>query len=150
MIIHALKTVAVLCYVEDKIPTMKDINRYVTRKHAADWKDIGIELDLSLATLNIIEKDHPLKSEECFIAMIDEWIQLTGNDATWKALEIALTNVNRQKLDLDPVDDVHGMTKVNKNVCQHCNNLKTHIASSIAAICGRVKTRSASMIRMTH
>ena len=129
---------------------MKDINRYVTRKHAADWKGIGIELGLSLGTLNIIEKDHPLKSEECFIAMVDGWIQRTGIDATWKALEVALTNVNRQKLDLDPVDDVHGMTKVNKNVCQHCNNLNTHVASYIAAICGRVEIRSASLVRVTH
>ena len=97
-----------LCYVEDKVPTMRDINRYVKRKHAADWKDIGIELGLSLSTLNIIERDHPLKSEDSFIAMIDKWTQLTGDDATWKALEVALTNVNRQKLDLDPVDDVYG------------------------------------------
>ena len=90
---------------------MKDINRYVTRKYAVDWKDIGIELDLELATLDTIEKDHPLQSEDCFQAMIDKWLRLTGDNATWKALEVALTNVNRQKLDLDPVDDVYGMTK---------------------------------------
>ena len=97
-----------LCCVEDKVPTMRDINRYVTRKHAADWKDTGIELGLSVATLDIIEKDHPLKSEDSFITMVDKWIQRAGNDATWKGLEVALTNVNRQKLDLDPVDDVYG------------------------------------------
>ena len=114
-----MQTVTVLWSVENKVPKMRDINRYITRKHAADWKDIGIELDLSLSTLNIIEKDHPLKSEDSFIDMIDRWIQLTGNDATWKALEVALTNVNRQKLDLDPVDDVYGMIKVNnKLLCQ--------------------------------
>ena len=87
---------------------MKDINRYVTRKHAVDWKDIGIELDLKLSTLNIIESDHPLKCESCFQAMIDKWIESTSENATWRALEVALTNVNRQKLDLDPVDDVYG------------------------------------------
>ena len=108
-----LQTVAVLFCVENKVPTMKDINRYVKRKHAADWKDIGIELDLSLSALDIIERDHPLRSEESFIAMINLWIQSTS-DATWKALEVALTNINRQKLDLDPVDDVYGMTLVKK------------------------------------
>ena len=106
------------CCVEDKVPTIRDINRYVTRKHAADWKNIGIELGLSLSTLDIIERDHPLKSEDSFMAMIDRWIQLTVNDATWKALEVALTNINRQKLDLDPVDDVYGMIKVNNKLCQ--------------------------------
>ena len=87
---------------------MKDINRYVTRKHAVDWKDIGIELDLKLSALNIIESNHPLKCEACFQAMIDKWIESTSENVTWRALEIALTNVNRQKLDLDPVDDVYG------------------------------------------
>ena len=107
--ICVLQTVAVLFCVENKVPTMRDINRYLTRKHAADWKDIGIELGLGLSKLKIIENDHPLRSEDSFIAMIDTWIQLAGSDATWKALEVALTNINRQKLDRDPVDDVYGM-----------------------------------------
>ena len=99
--------------VENKMPTMKEVNRYVTRKHAVDWKDIGIELDLKLSTLNIIENDHPLKSEACFQVMIDKWIESTTENATWKTLEVALTNVNRQKLDLDPVDDIYGMETIN-------------------------------------
>ena len=102
-----------VCCVENKVPTMKDINRYVTRKHAVDWKDIGIELDLKLSTLNIIENDHPLKSEACFQVMIEKWIESTTENATWKTIEVALTNVNRQKLDLDPVDDVYGMETIN-------------------------------------
>ena len=101
--------VTVLCCAENVLPTMRDINRYVTSKHATDWKNVGIELGLELTILNTIEKDHPLQSEDCFQAMIDKWLRLTGDNATWKALEVALTNVNRQKLDLDPVDDVYGM-----------------------------------------
>ena len=89
---------------------MRDINRY-TKKYAADWKDIGIELGLKLSTLNIIEKDHSSQSIACFQAMIDNWIEPTTEDVTWKTLEVALTNVNRQKLDLDPVDDIYGMAK---------------------------------------
>ena len=119
----------VLYCVEDRVPTIRDINRYVTRKHAADWKDIGIELGLHLATLNIIEKDHPLKSEDSFIAMIDKWIQLTGDDATWKVLEVALTNVNRQKLDFDPVDDVYGKL---------CSVANTYNSGSMYLLCGIV------------
>ena len=30
------------------------------------------------------------------------------HDATWKTLEVALTNVNRTNLRLDPVDNIHG------------------------------------------
>ena len=91
---------------------MKDINRY-TKKYAADWKDIGIELGLELDGLAIIERNHPSDCVACFQDMINKWLQLTTDGATWKTLEVALTNVNRQKLDLDPVDDVYGMETVN-------------------------------------
>ena len=91
---------------------MKDINGYVTRKHAADWKEIGIELGLQSATLNIIERNNPLKCEDSFQAMIDKWIESTTENITWRALEVALTNVNRQKLDLNPVDDVYGRENI--------------------------------------
>ena len=97
------------------MPTMRDINRY-TKKYAADWKDIGIELGLKLSTLNIIEKDHPSQSIACFQTMIDNWIKSTTDNITWKALEVTLTNVNRQKLDLDPVNDIYGMAKVNNRL----------------------------------
>ena len=97
-----------LHHTESVVPTMKDINRYVTREHAADWKEIGIELGLKYATLTIIEKDNPLKCETCFQAMIDKWIKSSSENITWKVLEVALTNVNRQKLYLDSVDDVYG------------------------------------------
>ena len=101
--------VIVLCDLENEVPTMKNINRYVTRNHAVDWKNIGIELGLNINTLEIIEKDHPLQCKNSFIAMIDSWIQSKAGDTTWKALEVALTNINRQKKDLDPVDDIYGM-----------------------------------------
>ena len=93
-----------LCGIENEIPKMKDINRYVTRNHAVDWKKIGIELGLNFSTLKIIEKDHPLQSEDSFMAMIDSWIQSNADDATWIALEVALTNINRQKQN-----DIYGM-----------------------------------------
>ena len=87
---------------------MRDLNRYVTkRNYATDWKDIGIELGLDLDLLEIIEKDNHDKSVACFQKTLDKWLKLTPN-ATWKTLEVALTNVRRQQLCLDPVDDVHG------------------------------------------
>ena len=86
---------------------MRDLNRYVTRKYATDWYDIGIELGLEL-DVNIIEKDNPQQSVTCFQRTLDKWLKLNTDDATWRTLEVALTNVNRAKLGLDPVDDVHG------------------------------------------
>ena len=90
---------------------MRDINRY-TKKYAADWKDIGIELGLEIEGLSIIKKNNPSDCESCFQDMINNWLKLTVG-ATWKALEVALTNVNRLKLGLDPVDDIYGMETIN-------------------------------------
>ena len=87
---------------------MKDLNRHVTKKFATDWYDIGIELGLDLDVLDIIENDRPQKSVDCFQKTLDKWLKLNTDDATWKALEVALTNVNRAKLGLNPVDDVYG------------------------------------------
>ena len=88
---------------------MKNLNRYVTRKYAPDWYDIGIELGLEL-DVNIIEKDNPQKSVICSQKTLDEWLKSTANNATWRTREVALTNVNRAKLGLDPIDDVYGKT----------------------------------------
>ena len=87
---------------------MGDLNRYVIRKYDGDWEDIGIELGLELDVLKIIGKDNPLQSIACLRETLDKWLKLNTDDATWKTLEVALTNVNRAKLGLDPVDDVYG------------------------------------------
>jgi len=85
---------------------MKELNRYV-KKYAVDWKDIGIELGLELDVLDLIEKDHPQQSTACLQKTLNKWLKLAPN-ATWTALEVALTNVRRQQLGLDPVDDMYG------------------------------------------
>ncbi|XP_065896972.1 uncharacterized protein [Dysidea avara] len=90
---------------KDDTPTMRDLNRYVVRKFAADWKNVGIELGLQLDTLKIIAKNNLQQTEDCFQEVLDKWLKISPN-ATWKTLEVALTNVIRQQFDLDPVDDV--------------------------------------------
>ena len=81
---------------------MKDLNRFVTRKYAANWHNIAIELGLELDVLDIIKKDYQ-QYVDCFMRALDKWLKLTSN-ATWRILEFALTNVRRQQLGLDPVD----------------------------------------------
>ena len=92
---------------EEATPTMKNLNRYVTKKYAADWRDIGIELDLELYTLGIISKDNRHECVPCFQSTLDKWLKSTP-DATWRMLEVAITNVTREHLGLDPVTDVYG------------------------------------------
>ena len=97
----------IICCVENDKPTFKYILIYVEPYYCDDWKDIGIELDLNSAMLKVIEDDHCNNRSASFHAMIKKWM-LTNVNVTWKTLEVALTNVNRQKLGLHPVEDVYG------------------------------------------
>ena len=85
---------------------MNDLNRYV-KKYASDWKDIGLELGLDYHALQIIEKDNR-QCVTCLRETLQKWLDLNPDCATWKALELALTNVNRTNNQLNPVDDLCG------------------------------------------
>ena len=86
---------------------MRDLNRYVAKKYALEWEEIGLELGLELCVLKIIAKDNPQQSVACCRETLDKWLKSTPS-ATWRTLEIALTNVRRLNLQLDPVDDLYG------------------------------------------
>ena len=87
------------------------MNRYVIKNYASDWKDIGIELKLQLSEIDYIaerrRKAWP-DYEDYFRDTLDYWLRYKS-DATWKTLEVALTNVSRLKLKLNPVDDVYAV-----------------------------------------
>ena len=105
-----------LHFTEDKKPSIRDINRYTT-KYSGNWRPIGIELGLESDVLDIIKTNHPSDCKACYQAMIEKWLKLNGI-TTWKVLEVALTNVNRQDLGLDPVvdtidDTIYGMQNMN-------------------------------------
>jgi len=105
--LHCVLVLLPVKSVEDDTPTMRDLNRYVVNKYKADWKDIAYELGFNFEMVESIKKDHSNESDTCFQKCLDSWME--GHNATWRALEVALTNVNRKKLGLDPVDDVYGM-----------------------------------------
>ena len=86
---------------------MKDLNRYVIRKYAFYWFYVGIELGLDLQILDIIERNNRQQIIPCFQNTLEIWLKRSIN-ATWKTLEVALTNVNRKNLGLDPLSDVYG------------------------------------------
>ena len=85
---------------------MKDLNRHVTNTYAYDWEHIGIELNLKHETLKTISKDHWQDCIICFKRTLDKWLESTP-DASWRTLEVAITNVNRSRLGLNPVNDIY-------------------------------------------
>ena len=98
---------SLLCYTEEKTPDMRDLYHCVIKQHARDWRVIGLQLQLDTTVLDIISKDNPLDCTFCFEKTLEKWLELVP-DATWKMLEIAITNARRAQLGLKPVTDVYG------------------------------------------
>ena len=89
-------------YIGDKRPTAKDYQKFLT-KHCLEWKAIGLQLGLDQALLNLREADHRDQNRECLRLILDDWLQMDVK-ATWSKLELAITNANRAKLNIDPLD----------------------------------------------
>ena len=92
---------------EENTPDMRDLHHYIITTYAPDWKDIGLQLNLKTATLEIFATDNPLNCTACFKKTLDMWLKSTPH-ATWRMLEVAITNVRRAQLGLDPITDVYG------------------------------------------
>ena len=55
------------------------------------WYEIGIALNISVATLEVIKCDHSLRTDECFIAMLNEWLTNGNPSPCWKVLAETLS-----------------------------------------------------------
>ena len=77
-----------------------DLCKTVVPKHAARWKDLGMELKIPQCHLNTIAVDkvnHPSYSAECCKAMLQKWMEITPA-ANWDMLQAAIESL--------PVDHV--------------------------------------------
>ena len=63
---------------------MRDINRYVIKKYAHDWRDIALELGFESYYIHSIKNKHT-KDHDCFYTIIERWLQ-SYVDPTWKSL----------------------------------------------------------------
>lgn len=86
---------------------MRDLNRYVVHKYAAEWEDIAFELGLDEEHIKVIKKD----CQDCADRLrktLQKWVHSATPPASWKTLEVAITNVKRIQMHLDPVTDIYG------------------------------------------
>jgi len=79
-------------------PTPKDLQRWITRRYAAKWREIGTQLDLRDATLSIIQANHPCDVERCCNEMLSKWLEV-DNTASWQKLFTAIDNCTGQSDD---------------------------------------------------
>ena len=77
---------------------MGELNRFLT-EYCNLWKSIGYKLELEDAVLDMIQSDCPTQRER-FTAVLQKWLELDVG-ATWKTLELSITNARREELSLE-------------------------------------------------
>ncbi|XP_065900605.1 uncharacterized protein [Dysidea avara] len=86
----------------DQKPTESELNRFLT-KYCTLWRPIGLKLKLKSSVLDMIKGSHQTDQRECLRVTLWKWLQLDRDNATWQTLELAITNANREELDLPPL-----------------------------------------------
>ena len=66
-------------------PLLKDLCQHITPQYATCWKEIGTQLGISAAALNIIENDNMNKAVKCCNSMLNKWLEV-DKTASWKKL----------------------------------------------------------------
>jgi len=98
---HVSNCYILLCFTfpANQIVDENSVNEICT-KYAASWRQIGLKLGLDASVLNNIEIDYHQQRNR-FEETLRKWMKLAGNNATWGALELAITNANREELSLE-------------------------------------------------
>ena len=76
-------------------PKLSDLQKDIVPKYAARWRDLGIQLNIPIYTLDIIAKDNANDREHarsCCRGMLNKWIE-TNTEATWNELHEAIANL---------------------------------------------------------
>ena len=83
----------------NETPKESDLYKKIVKKHAARWKDLGVELEISMYFLDTIAIDycnHPSFSEQCCKTVLWKWLEITP-EASWNKLQKAIDNLPLNK-----------------------------------------------------
>ena len=83
-------------------PTINELQRLVIRHIALEWQSIGLELDIEVSVLQIIEEDNPRSVERCCRTMFTRWLACDegtgGEPRVWRTVLKALKNAEYMTL----------------------------------------------------
>ena len=85
-------------------PSLKDLQRTITSKYAAQWKAIDTQLGINYGSLQIIESNFPSDVSRWCIEMLKKWLQSDCNttctwDKIWKAVKSPAVTKERWQSD---------------------------------------------------
>ena len=88
----------------DERPHPEELQESVINCYAEHWCSIANELSIDTSTIEQDERECARRLQK----ILGKWLDST-RDASWKILEVAITNVLRVQLPLDCVDDIYGI-----------------------------------------
>ena len=88
------------------------------------WYDIGLELNISFRTLNVIKTDCPQNSADCLREMLVEWLSRTSPAPSWSSLVEALSS--------EPVGEKRLADEICAKYCAPCDEQDSEIVNSEA------------------
>ena len=78
-------------------PTLKDLMRELKMK-AADWEDIGVELEVDDGTLKQIKTDNPGDSKSCLRELLRKWLSRVDPQPSWASIVEAIEGIGDEEL----------------------------------------------------
>jgi len=78
-------------------PEISELANLVTPYYAAQWRRIGIQLQITGGTLDAIEQVYPTNSNWCCNKMLERWIE-TDDSASWKTLVTAISSLKTKQV----------------------------------------------------
>ena len=76
--------------------TLKLLMRHLSDK-AAEWEDIGLELDIDYGELKRIKADNRGDSKSCLRELFDKWLSRVDPEPSWKAIADAIEELGDEK-----------------------------------------------------
>ena len=81
--------VLVLLASDSTTPSLRYLYEHITPTYAADWKVIGVLLDIPSADLKTIEASCPSDPRQCCNKMLEKWLEVDPG-ASWITLYAAI------------------------------------------------------------
>ena len=78
-------------------PTLKLLMRELKVK-AADWEDIGVELEVDDGILKQIKLDNPADSKSCLRELFRKWLSCVDPQPSWTSIVEAIGGIGDEEL----------------------------------------------------
>ena len=91
----------IFALLDNQRPEPEDLHKFLTA-YCQHWRGIGLKLGVNNSVLKEIASAHPMKNRECFRETLEKWSDLNV-EVTWGNLELAITNANRESLNIEPL-----------------------------------------------